>query len=441
MDKIRIQGGRRLGGRIQIEGAKNAALPIMAACLLASQPVTLSNVPRLQDIETMGRLLDHLGTQCTWEPQKPGVLSIQSYKPPTLTAPYDIVRKMRASILVLGPLLARWGEAVVSLPGGCAIGTRPVDIHMRGLQALGAEVSLENGYIHATAPRGLQGGVFTFPKISVTGTENLLLAAVLARGETQLLHAAREPEVGDLAHFLNSLGAKIEGIGTDTLSIQGVGQLEGGPYSIMPDRIETGTYAMAAAITGGDVLLTHTSLALLPSVSSVLAQAGVVLQETPDGLRVSSDGPQSLRGLDIITEPFPGFATDLQAQLMALFSLASGASLLTETIFENRFMHVAELLRMGADITIQGHTALIRGVPALRGAPVMATDLRASVSLILAGLAAEGETVVGRIYHLDRGYQELDKKLAACGAQIERLTAENPSPLPEAEETVSELAL
>lgn len=425
MDKIRLYGGVPLKGTIRIEGAKNAALPLMAAALLTSQPVTLHNVPPLQDVQTMIHVLTHLGVDGTRHPHNSHTLSLHAKQIATFQAPYDMVRKMRASVLVLGPLLARYGEAFVSLPGGCAIGARPVDVHMRGLQALGAEVTLEDGYIHARAPHGLKGGSYTFPKISVTGTENLMMAAVLAHGTTELVHAAREPEVGDLAHFLNQLGARIEGIGTDTLTIQGVSALHGGTYTVLPDRIETGTYMMAAAITGGELLLTHTTLSLLPSVCAILEQMGVLLTETEDGVLVKSDKPDQLRGADMATEPFPGFPTDLQAQLMALLSLSSGAALVTETIFENRFMHVAELLRMGADITIQGHSALIRGVGALTGAPVMATDLRASVSLVLAGLAATGETIVNRIYHLDRGYHQLDRKLAACGAHIERLSGES----------------
>ncbi len=422
MDKMRIQGGNSLKGVISIEGAKNAALPLLAACLLTEDPVILQNVPRLQDVETMIHLLENLGMTAEWHHGNPSqTLSLKTNTLHSPKASYDIVRKMRASILVLGPLLARSGEAFVSLPGGCAIGARPVDLHMRGLEALGAHVTLEDGYIHARAPQGLRGRSYTFPKISVTGTENLLMAAVLAEGTTELIHAAREPEVSDLAHFLNAMGARIEGIGTDILVIEGVPRLHGARYRVLPDRIETGTYLMAAAITGGELFLKGTSLGLLPSVVSVLEEMGIQLQERDGGIWVKSPPPKHLKSVDIVTEPFPGFATDLQAQLMALMTLVTGASLFTETIFENRFMHVAELMRMGADISIQGHTALIRGVPFLKGAQVMATDLRASVSLVLAGLAAEGETVINRIYHLDRGYQDLERKLVACGAQIERI--------------------
>ena len=422
MDKIHIWGGHSLKGTISIDGAKNAALPLMCASLLTSDPLTLHNTPDLQDVHTMTSLLGHLGVSASWDHQD--TLRLQAQTIHTHEAPYDAVRKMRASVLVLGPLLSRHGEAMVSLPGGCAIGARPVDLHIRGLEALGAEVTLENGYVHAWAPKGLQGGVFTFPTVSVTGTENLLMAACLARGTTQLIRAAREPEVTDLARCLIAMGARIEGVGTDTLIIEGVPALQAATHSILPDRIETATYLMAAAITGGELILQKTSLGLLPSVVPILERMGLELREEEDQVFVKSDLPKNLHPVDVVTEPYPGFATDVQAQLMAVLTLVGGASLVTETIFENRFMHVAELVRLGADMTIQGHSCLIRGVPKLTGACVMATDLRASVSLVLAGLAAEGETVLNRIYHLDRGYAALDQKLAACGAQIQRLDGE-----------------
>ncbi len=420
MDKIRISGGVPLHGEIVVSGAKNAALPLLATSLLTDETMTLCRVPYLHDVTTMTNLLVHLGVDVLRDSQTHQVTlrSVSGKKP---EAPYDMVRKMRASILVLGALLARYGHATVSLPGGCAIGARPVDLHMKGLQALGAELTLQDGYIQAKAPRGLQGGVYTFPKVSVTGTENLLMAAVLAKGCTELRHVAKEPEVTDLACCLNQMGAKIEGMGTDTLYIEGVPRLSGITYTVLPDRIETGTYMIATAMAGGELLLRNTQLSLLPSVVPALQQMGLIIEARENGVWVRSDHPENLKGLDIVTEPFPGFATDLQAQLMALLCLVKGASLITETIFENRFMHVSELLRMGADINIQGHSALVRGVPELRGAPVMATDLRASVSLVLAGLAAKGETLVSRVYHLDRGYQDLERNLASCGAQIERL--------------------
>ncbi|MBY0293593.1 MAG: UDP-N-acetylglucosamine 1-carboxyvinyltransferase, partial [Alphaproteobacteria bacterium] len=335
-------------------------------------------------------------------------------------APYDIVRKMRASVLVLGPLVARAKEAHVSLPGGCAIGVRPIDFHLKGLEALGVEITLEDGYVHAKAPQGLIGGDYSFPIISVTGTENLLMAAIFAKGQTRLINVAREPEVTDLAHCLNAMGAKITGMGTDTLTIEGVDQLEGTTHHVIADRIEAGTYAMAAAITGGKLCLKNARLNLIPTVTSLLQQAGVCLEEDEDGLIVKAPS-SALQGVDVMTEPFPGFATDLQAQWMTLMSVAEGASMITESIWENRFMHVPELCRMGADITVHGSSALVRGVKELKGAPVMATDLRASVSLVLAGLVAKGETCINRVYHLDRGYERVEEKLRACGADIERV--------------------
>lgn len=419
MDKIRIIGGVNLSGNIQISGAKNAALPLLPVTLLTDKPVMLKNVPNLVDIDCMTELLAQHGTSIDRD-KKAQTITLQTKEITSITAPYDIVRKMRASILVLGPLLARYGQARVSLPGGCAIGTRAVDIHLKGLEQLGAIIELKDGYIEATAPRGLVGADISMRLVSVGATENLLMAATLAKGQTKLIHAAREPEIADLAYCLQKMGAKISGIGTDTLVIDGVDALEGTTYSVMPDRIETGTYAIAAAITNGSIRLTHTSLEHIPTVSGMLQAAGVTLTEHDDGFTVSAS-KEGIQGVDIYTEPFPGFATDLQAQMMALMTTCQGASMITETIFENRFMHVPELCRMGANITVHGSSAMIRGVPQLRGAPVMATDLRASVSLVLAGLAAQGETIVSRVYHLDRGYECVEEKLRSCGAQIERL--------------------
>jgi len=425
MDRIRIRGGRPLSGSIPIGGAKNAALPLMAACLLTDRPVTLSNLPHLLDIATMAHLLTELGVEIAMDGAVDGghagrVLRLTAAEVASTTAPYDLVRKMRASVLVLGPLVARCGHARVSLPGGCAIGTRPVDLHLRALAQMGAEIVLEEGYIEARAPKGLTGARIVFPTVTVGGTENLMMAAALARGETVLANVAREPEVADLARFLVTMGAEIEGIGTDTLRIVGRERLAGSAFAVIPDRIETGTYAMAAAATGGDVELTDTRLELIRSVADVLSAAGVEIAETPRGIRVARrNGP--LNGVDVMTEPYPGFPTDLQAQFMALMATAGGAAMITETIFENRFMHVPELCRMGADINVHGASAIVRGVGGLSGAPVMATDLRASVSLVLAGLTAAGETILNRVYHLDRGYERVEEKLAACGADIERL--------------------
>lgn len=419
MDKIRIRGGVPLQGDIKISGAKNAALPLMAACLLTDKPLQLSNVPNLSDAGSMAELLVQLGVSVNRD-LNANSMELCAKNITSTTASYDFVRKMRASVLVLGPLVAREKEAHVSLPGGCAIGVRPIDLHLKGLEALGATITLEEGYVHATAPKGLIGASFTFPVVSVTGTENLLMAATLAKGQTRLINAAREPEIGDLAHCLNAMGAKISGIGTDVLVIEGVETLEGTSYSVIPDRIEAGTYAMAAAITGGKIRLLGASLDLIPTVSSLLQQAGVHLEESDKTLTVTAP-EHPLRGVDVMTEPFPGFATDLQAQWMALMSVSSGAAMITETIWENRFMHVPELCRMGADITVHGSSALVRGVKGLKGAPVMATDLRASVSLVLAGLVAEGDTIISRVYHLDRGYEKVEEKLRACGADIERM--------------------
>ena len=427
MDRIRIRGGKPLSGTIPIGGAKNAALPLMTAALLSEEPLTLRHVPVLADITTLSHLLVQHGAAVTMvgarTPHEHGhALKIDAGNIISTTAPYDLVRRMRASVLVLGPLLARCGEARVSLPGGCAIGTRPVDLHIKGLEALGATIELKQGYMDAKAPQGgLKGAQFIFPKVSVGATENLLMAASLAEGETVLVNAAREPEIVDLALCLNAMGAKISGAGSDRITITGVKKLHGAEHTVVPDRIETGTYLMAAAITGGEVELAGARYDLVAAVAKTLAGAGVEVSETNRGISVRRRNGE-LKGVDVMTEPFPGFPTDLQAQMMALMAKADGAAMITETIFENRFMHVPELCRMGANINVHGASAMVRGVPHLTGAEVMATDLRASVSLVLAGLAAEGETIVNRIYHLDRGYERLEEKLAACGAEIERLT-------------------
>ena len=417
MDRIRIRGGRPLEGEIVIGGAKNAALPLMAAGLLTEERLELGNVPQLADIHTMAELLAQHGIAVERGTPDGRVLRLGGAIGNT-EAPYDIVRKMRASVLVLGPLLARCGEARVSLPGGCAIGTRPVDLHLRGLEQMGAEIRLDGGYIHAAVRGRLRGAAIVFPFVSVGATENLLMAAALADGQTVLANAAREPEIGDLAACLVAMGARIEGIGTDRLVIEGVTRLHGARHAIVPDRIETGTYACAGAITGGQVRLIGARVEHLGAVARTLREAGVEIEEQPDALLVRRRN--GLRGVDAMTEPYPGFPTDMQAQYMVLMSVAEGAAMVTETIFENRFMHVPELNRMGARINVHGASAIVRGVPALSGAPVMATDLRASVSLVLAGLAAEGETVVNRVYHLDRGYEAVEQKLAACGAEIAR---------------------
>jgi len=425
MDKIRIRGGRPLNGSITVGGAKNAALPLMTAALLSDETLTLTNLPILADINTLcNLLLQHgvaihmagAGGDCAGR-----AVDFTARDITNTTAPYDLVRKMRASVLVLGPLLARCGQAKVSLPGGCAIGARPVDLHIKGLEAMGADIRIEGGYIVAKAPAGgLRGAEYVFPKVSVGATENLLMAATLAKGTTILVNAAREPEVIDLAECLVKMGARITGVGTDRLVIEGVDRLHGARHMVVADRIETGTYAMAAAITGGRLDILNTRLDLIKAAVKALAPAGVAFEEIENGIRVSRANGE-LHGVDVMTEPFPGFPTDLQAQMMALMCTASGAAMITETIFENRFMHAPELTRMGARITVHGSSALVRGVERLTGAPVMATDLRASVSLVLAGLAAEGETVVNRVYHLDRGYERVEEKLAACGAEIERI--------------------
>ncbi|MEM9012943.1 MAG: UDP-N-acetylglucosamine 1-carboxyvinyltransferase [Pseudomonadota bacterium] len=420
MDKMVIQGGRPLSGQIPIAGAKNACLTLMPAALLTEEPLTLTNAPRLSDIDTMAELLRSLGTEVAVL-QEGRVLALSSAEVTSHLAHYDIVRKMRASILVLGPLLAREGRAVVSLPGGCAIGARPVDLHLTALEALGATLDLRDGYVHASAPNGLRGAEISFPVVSVGATENALMAATLARGETRLKNAAREPEIIDLAHCLRAMGARIEGEGTDEITVEGVERLSGATHRVIADRIELGTFMLAPAISGGEVELLGGGRDLVSAFADTLEEADIAVEQTNAGLKVKRKNGQILP-VDVRTAPFPGFPTDLQAQMMALLTLADGESTLEETIFENRFMHAPELMRMGAQIEVHGGTAKVTGVECLRGAPVMATDLRASVSLILAGLAAEGETVVSRVYHLDRGYEGLEAKLAACGAAIERVS-------------------
>jgi UDP-N-acetylglucosamine 1-carboxyvinyltransferase len=418
MDRIRIRGGRPLHGEIVISGAKNASLPLMVAGMLTDDRLVLTRVPILADTNTMGELLAQHGVAVEKTTNDGHTLSIGGAITNT-EAPYDIVRKMRASILVLGPLLARTGEARVSLPGGCAIGTRPVDLHLKGLEQMGASIELDGGYINAKVNGRLKGTTIVFPMPSVGATENLLMAASLADGRTVLANAAREPEITDLCDCLVAMGAEISGIGTDKLIIDGVGSLHAATHEVIADRIETGTFACAAAITGGALHLAGGRLDHLGAVVATLAEAGVEISETPTGLNVRR--LNGLHGVDAITEPYPGFPTDMQAQYMVLMSVAEGASMVTETIFENRFMHVPELNRMGASINVHGKSAIVRGVPFLSGAPVMATDLRASVSLVLAGLVARGETIVNRIYHLDRGFEHVERKLAACGADIERM--------------------
>lgn len=430
MDKIRIKGGTALHGTIPIGGSKNAGLPLMAASLLTDESLVLSNLPCLADINSMATLLDQHGVTVDHKDDALAhspdgqCLSLRAQRILSTTAPYDLVRKMRASVLVLGPLLARFGEARVSLPGGCAIGARPVDLHIKGLQALGAEIEIEQGYIEARAPRGLRGAEIVFPVVSVGATENLLMAATLAEGTTILVNTAREPEITDLADCLIAMGADIEGAGTGRITIHGRDRLHGAEHRVIPDRIETGTYMAAVAITGGDTVLAGVELRLVDAVAQLLGSAGIEVSEVENGIRIKgriAGGRPCVHGVDVMTEPFPGFPTDMQAQIMALMTIADGAAMITETIFENRFMHVPELVRMGANINIHGASAMVRGVPRLKGAPVMATDLRASVSLALAGLAAEGETILHRVYHLDRGYERLEGKLAACGAEIERI--------------------
>ena len=417
MDRLIITGGVPLNGEIWISGAKNAALPILVASLLADEPLTVRNMPHLRDITTTMELLGRMGVDLTVDER----MNIE-INPSTINqffAPYELVRTMRASILVLGPLLARYGRADVSLPGGCAIGTRPVNLHIQGLRAMGAEVDVQNGYIRARAKR-LRGTRLFMDMVSVTGTENLMMAATLAQGETVIENAAREPEVVDLADCLNSMGAQIDGHGTDTITIQGVERLHGTDYKILPDRIETGTYLVAAAITGGRVKLRETRPALLDAVISKLSEAGAVIESGEDWISLDMAGRRPL-SVDIHTAPYPAFPTDMQAQFTALNSVAQGAGSISETVFENRFMHVQELARMGADIRVEGNTAIVTGRPSLTGAPVMATDLRASASLVLAGLVANGETTVSRIYHIDRGYECIEEKLHQLGARIRRV--------------------
>ncbi|WP_338846179.1 UDP-N-acetylglucosamine 1-carboxyvinyltransferase [Massilia sp. W12] len=415
MDKLVISGGQRLHGEVQIAGAKNAALPILCAALLTADEVALGNVPRLQDVSTMRKLLAQTGMQIR---EENGQWLLQAAAVDKLEAPYDMVKTMRASILVLGPMLARFGEARVSLPGGCAIGSRPVDQHIKGLQAMGAEITLEAGYIHARAKR-LRGARIVTDMITVTGTENLLMAATLAEGETVLENAAREPEVTDLAHLLVKMGAKIEGIGTDRLVVQGVERLHGAQHDVIPDRIETGTFLCALAAVGGDLRLTGVRPDIQDALLDKLREAGLQLECGDNWMQARMT--QRARPISFRTTEYPGFPTDMQAQFMAVNCVADGASHVTETIFENRFMHVQELKRLGADIEIEGNTAIIKGVPQLLGAPVMATDLRASASLVIAALAAQGETLVDRIYHLDRGYDRMEVKLSALGANIKRI--------------------
>lgn len=428
MDRIRIVGGNALEGVIPISGAKNAALPLMIASLLTDDTLTLENVPHLADVEQLIRILGNHGVDYTVngrrESQDTGYSRTIHFTARTIvdtTAPYDLVSKMRASFWVIGPLLARMGEARVSLPGGCAIGTRPVDLFIDGLRTLGAEIDIDIGYVVARAPKGLVGNRFVFPKVSVGATHVLMMAASLAKGETVLENAAREPEVVNLADCLNAMGARITGAGTPTITIEGVTSLKGARHRIIPDRIETGTYAMAVAMTGGDVLLQGARGDLLQGALDILARTGARITQTNEGIRVARNGA-GITPVDVTTEPFPGFPTDLQAQFMGLMTMATGRSKITETIFENRFMHVQELARFGARISLSGQSAYVEGVTKLKGAPVMATDLRASVSLVIAALAAEGESTVNRVYHLDRGFERLEEKLSRCGATVERIS-------------------
>jgi UDP-N-acetylglucosamine 1-carboxyvinyltransferase len=428
MDRIRISGGNKLNGTISISGAKNAALPLMTAGLLTDETLILDNVPRLADVLLLQRILGNHGVDIMTSGKRPGdreyqgqTLHISAKTIFDTTAPYELVSKMRASFWVIAPLIARMGEAKVSLPGGCAIGTRPVDLLIMALEKLGAAITIDGGYVVCKAPKGLVGAPIQFPKVTVSGTHVALMAATLAKGTTVIDNAAREPEIADVADCLNKMGAKVSGAGTSRIVVEGVTKLNGARHAVLPDRIEAGTYAMAVAMTGGDVQLAGARPELLQSALDVLVQAGVVVTPNNEGIRVARNG-SGLSPVEVTTEPFPGFPTDLQAQLMALMTRAEGSSHITETIFENRFMHVQELARFGARIALNGETATIEGIERLRGAPVMATDLRASVSLVIAGLAAEGETMVNRIYHLDRGFERLEEKLSACGAQIERLS-------------------
>jgi UDP-N-acetylglucosamine 1-carboxyvinyltransferase len=428
MDRIRIVGGNALEGAIPISGAKNAALPLMIASLLTDDTLTLENVPHLADVEQLIRILGNHGVDYSVNGRRERqdaaysrTIHFTARNIVDTTAPYELVSRMRASFWVIGPLLARMGEARVSLPGGCAIGTRPVDLFIDGLTALGAEIDIDTGYVVARAPKGLVGNRYVFPKVSVGATHVLMMAASLARGETVLENAAREPEIVNLADCLNAMGARIAGAGTATITIAGVDALKGARHRIIPDRIETGTYAMAVAMTGGDVLLEGARADLLESALDVIVRAGAHVTETNEGIRIARNG-SGFAPVDVVTEPFPGFPTDLQAQFMGLMTMAAGRSKITETIFENRFMHVQELARLGARISLSGQSAYVEGVARLKGAPVMATDLRASVSLVIAALAAEGETMVSRVYHLDRGFERLEEKLSRCGASIERIS-------------------
>ena len=428
MDKIRITGGQRLNGAIAISGAKNAALPLMIASLLTDETVTLTNVPRLSDVTALQRILSNHGVDRTVAGKRIGqsaetgqTISLTARQIVDTCAPYELVSTMRASFWVIAPILARMGEARVSLPGGCAIGTRPVDLLLMALERLGAEIEIENGYAIVRAPKGLRGAEIVFPKVTVGGTHTALMAAVLAQGTTVIENAAREPEVTDLAHCLIKMGAKIEGAGTSRIVVTGVARLGGTHHAVLPDRIETGTYAMAVAMTGGDVVLEGARADLLQSALDVIAKAGVEVDETNEGIRIRRNG-HALQPVDIDTDPFPGFPTDLQAQFMALMTRADGTSRIRETIFENRFMHVQELARLGAKIRLDGDVAHVEGVPKLTGAQVMATDLRASVSLVIGGLVAEGDTTINRVYHLDRGFEALEAKLGRCGAMVERIS-------------------
>ncbi len=428
MDRIRIVGGETLNGVIPISGAKNATLPLMIASLLTADKLVLENVPRLADVIQLQRILGNHGVDVLIAGKRAGAdanagrtIELSAATIADTTAPYELVSTMRASFWVIAPLVARMGIAKVSMPGGCAIGTRPVDLLIMALEKLGAEIEIEGGYVIARAPNGLRGGEINFPKVTVSGTHTALMAAVLARGTTVIDNAAQEPEIGDVADCLNKMGARVSGIGTSRLVIEGVAKLNGTRHSVLPDRIETGTYAMAVAMTGGDVLLQNARPELLRAALDVIAQAGATVTTTNEGIRVTRNGA-GIKPVDVTTAPFPGFPTDLQAQLMALMTRAEGTSHITETIFENRFMHVQELARLGARIQLDGMRATIEGVKKLKGAPVMATDLRASVSLVIAALAAEGETIVNRVYHLDRGFEKLEEKLGRCGARIERIS-------------------
>lgn len=422
MDSIAIQGGAQLRGEIPVSGAKNSAIKLMAASILTDQPLLLTNMPRLADTRFLGQLLRQFGVEVTERDGVDGQESLFHAAELTSTfAPYDLVRQMRASFNVLGPLLARTGHAKVSLPGGCTIGARPVDLHLQALTALGAVIELDEGYVSATAPKGLRGAEIEFPFVSVGATEHALLAAVLADGVTVLRRAAREPEIGDLARCLIAMGAKIEGLDTDVLTITGVSSLNGATWSVIPDRIEMGSYAVAAAMAGGEVRLTRGRAELIAALTDKMVEAGVEVSPTADGVVIKRDPRQRLKAVDVETAIYPGFATDLQAQFMALMTTAEGTSTIRETIFENRFMHVPELGRLGADISVHAGEAHVSGVEVLHGAPVMATDLRASMCLVIAGLVAQGETTVGRVYHLDRGFERLEEKLRACGASIRRI--------------------